>query len=236
MKKLQGIIFRAFFFAITAVAVYVNIHFIKTMLVHFLQAARSSQSLMMLILGAGLIALTCAGFALGRSAKIAPADVSGQMDVLTEQNFDSLLALESRRAGRPQPVAFAGRGSDLQQAHKSDPSGMSEPVLPAVVSATRTVVSAGWYGSRSSGEVFSSGAGVSANQADAAASRFAPTGGLPSKVVISISEGAHSLAAQNQALEERRAEEFAAAGGERGSKPPVAKTAKAFACSSEALG
>ncbi len=235
MKKLQGIIFRAFFFAITAVAVFVNIQFIKTVLVHFLQAARSSQSLMMLILGAGLIALTCAGFALGRSAKIAPADVSRQMDVLTEQNFNSLLALESRRAGRPQPVAFAGRGSDLQRAHKSDLSGMSEPVLPAVVSATRTVVSAGWYGSRS-GDVFSSEAGVSANQADAAASRLAPTGGLPSKVVISISEGAHSLAAQNQALEERRAEELAAAGGERGSKPPVAKAAKAFACSSEALG
>ena len=235
MKKLQGIIFRAFFLAITAVAVFVNIQFIKTALVHFLQAARSSQSLMMLILGAGLIALTCAGFALGRSAKIAPADVSRQMDVLTEQNFNSLLALESRRAGRPQPVAFAGRGSDLQRAHKSDLSGMSEPVLPAVVSATRTVVSAGWYGSRS-GDVFSSEAGVSANQADAAASRLAPTGGLPSKVVISISEGAHSLAAQNQALEERRAEELAAAGGERGSKPPVAKAAKAFACSSEALG
>ena len=195
-------------------AVFVNIQFIKTTLVHFLQAARSSQSLMMLILGAGLIALTCAGFALGRNAKIAPANVSRQMDVLTEQNFNSLLALESRRAGRPQPVAFAGRGSDLQRAHKSDLSGMSEPVLPAVVSATRTVVSAGWYGSRS-GDVFSSEAGVSANQADAAASRLAPTGGLPSKVVISISEGAHSLAAQNQALEERRAEELAAAGGER---------------------
>jgi hypothetical protein len=235
MKKLQGFIFRAFSLALTAVAVFVNIHFIKTTLVHFLQAARSSQSLMMLILGAGLIALTCAGFALGRSAKIAPANVSRQMDVLTEQNFNSLLALESRRAGRPQPVAFAGRGSDLQQAHKSDPSGMSEPVLPAVVSATRTVVSAGWYGSRSR-DVFSSEAGVSANQADAAASRLAPTGGLPSKVVISISEGAHSLAAQNQALEERRAEELAAAGGERGSKAPVAKAAKAFACSSEALG
>ena len=235
MKKLQGFIFRAFFFAITAVAVFVNIEFIKTVLVHFLQAARSSQSLMMLILGAGLIALTCAGFALGRSAKIAPADVSRQMDVLTEQNFNSLLALESRRAGRPQPVAFAARGSELQQAHKSDLSGMSEPVLPAVVSATRTVVSAGWYGSRS-GDVFSSEAGVSANKADAAASRLAPTGGLPSKVVISISEGAHSLAAQNQALEERRAEELAAAGGERGSKPPVAKAAKAFACSSQALG
>jgi hypothetical protein len=235
MKKLQEFIFRAFFLAITAVAVYVNIQFIKAMLVHFVQAARSSQSLMMLILGAGLIALTCAGFALGRNTKIAPADVSGQMDVLTEQNFNSLLTLESRRAGRPRPVPFAGRGSDLQQAHKSDLSGMSEPVLPAVVSATRTVVSAGWYGSRS-GDVFSSEAGVSANQADAAASRLAPTGGLPSKVVISISEGAHSLAAQNQALEERRAEELAAAGGERGSKPPVAKAAKAFACSSEALG
>jgi hypothetical protein len=235
MKKLQGFIFRAFSLAITAVAVFVNIHFIKTTLVHFLQAARSSQSLMMLILGAGLIALTCAGFALGRNAKIAPANVSRQMDVLTEQNFNRLLALESRRAGRPQPVTFAGRVSDLQQAHKSDPSGMSEPVLPVVVSATRTVVSAGWYGSRSS-DVFSSEAGVSANQADAAASRLAPTGGLPSKVVISISEGAHSLAAQNQALEERRAEELAAAGGERASKPPVAKAAKAFACSSQALG
>jgi hypothetical protein len=235
MKKLQGFIFRAFSLALTAVAVFVNIHFIKTTLVHFLQAARSSQSLMMLILGAGLIALTCAGFALGRSAKIAPANVSRQMDVLTEQNFNSLLALESRRAGRPQPVAFAGRGSDLQQAHKSDPSGMSEPVLPAVVSATRTVVSSGWYGSRS-GDVFSSEAGASANQAEAAASRLAPTGGLPSKGVISISEGAHSLAAQNQALEERRAEELAAAGGERASKPPVAKAAKAFACSSQALG
>jgi hypothetical protein len=235
MKKLQGFIFRAFSLALTAVAVFVNIHFIKTTLVHFLQAARSSQSLMMLILGAGLIALTCAGFALGRSAKIAPANVSRQMDVLTEQNFNSLLALESRRAGRPQPVAFAGRGSDLQQAHKSDPSGMSEPVLPAVVSATRTVVSAGWYGSRS-GDVFSSEAGASTNQAEAAASRLAPTGGLPSKGVISISEGAHSLAAQNQALEERRAEELAAAGGERASKPPVAKAAKAFACSSRALG
>ena len=218
-----------------AVAVFVNIQFIKTTLVHFLQAARSSQSLMMLVLGAGLIALTCAGFALGRNAKIAPANVSRQMDVLTEQNFNSLLALESQSAGRPQPVAFAGRGSDLQQAHESDPSGMSEPVLPAVVSATRTVGSAGWHGSRS-GDVFSTEAGVSANQADVAASRLAPTGGLPSKVVISISEGAHSLSAQNQALEERRAEELAAAGGERASKPPVAKAAKAFACSSQALG
>ena len=235
MKKLQGFIFRAFSLAITAVAVFVNIHFIKTTLVHFLQAARSSQSLMMLILGAGLIALTCAGFALGRSAKIAPANVSRQMDVLTEQNFNSLLALESRRAGRPQPVTFAGRVADLQQAHKSDPSGMSEPVLRVVVSATRTVVSGGWYGSRS-GDVFSSEAGVSANQADGAASRLAPTGGLPSKGVISISEGAHSLAAQNQALEERLAEELAAAGGERASKPAVAKAAKAFACSSQALG
>jgi hypothetical protein len=235
MKKLQGFIFRAFSFALTAVAVFVNIHFIKTMLVHFLQAARSSQSLMMLILGAGLIALTCAGFALGRGAKIAPADVSRQMDVLTEHNFNSLPAVESRRAGRHQPVTFAGRGADLQQAHKSDASGMSEPVLPVVVSATRTVVSAGWYGSRS-GDVFSGEAGVSANQADGAASRLAPTGGLPSKGVISISEGAHSLAAQNQALEERRAEELAAAGGERASKPAVAKAAKAFACSSQALG
>jgi hypothetical protein len=235
MKKLREFIFRAFSLAITAVAVYVNIHFIKTTLVHFLQAARSSQSLMMLILGAGLIALTCAGFALGRNAKIAPANVSRQMDVLTEQNFNSVLALESQRAGRPQPVAFAGRGSDLQ-VHESDPSGLSEPVLPAVVSATRTVVSAGWYGSRSSGVAFSSEAGVSANQADAVGSRLAPSGGLPSKVVISISEGALSLAAQNQALEERRAEELATAGGERASKPPVAKAAKAFACSSQALG
>src|ERR1700730_16782336 len=146
MKKLREFIFRAFSLAITAVAVYVNIHFIKTTLVHFLQAARSSQSLMMLILGAGLIALTCAGFALGRDAKIAPENVSRQMDVLSEQNFNNVLALESRRAGRPQAVTFAGRGSDLQQVHKSDPSGLSEPIpiLPAVVSATRTVVSAGW--------------------------------------------------------------------------------------------
>lgn len=235
MKKLREIIFRAFSLAITAVAVFVNIHFIKTTIVHFVHAARSSQSLMMLILGAGLIALTCAGIALGRNAKIAPENVSRPMDVLTEQNFNSLLALESRRAGRPQPVAFAGQGSDLQQVHKSDPLGLSEPVLPVVVSATRTVVSAGWYGSRS-GDVFSSEAGVSANQDEAVASRLAPTGGLPSKVVISISEGAHSLAAQNQALEERRAEEIAAAGGERASKAPVAKAAKAFACSSQALG
>src|ERR1700694_4710221 len=156
MKKLQEFIFRAFSLAITAVAVYVNIHFIKTTLVHFLQAARAAQSLMMLILGAGLIALTCAGVALGRDAKIAPENVSRQMDVLSEQNFNNVLALESRRAGRPQAVTFAGRGSDLQQVHKSDPSGLSEPILRAVVSATRTVVSAGWYGSRSSGEVFSS--------------------------------------------------------------------------------
>lgn len=236
MKKLQEFIFRAFSLAITAVAVFVNIQFIKATLIHFVQAARSSQSLMMLILGAGLIALTCAGFALGRDAKIAPENVSRQMDGLTEQNFNSLVALESRRAGRPQPVAFAGRVADLQQVHKSDTSGMSEPVLPAVVSAARTVGSAGWYGHRSSGDVFSTEAGASANQADAAASRLAPTGGVPSKVVISISEGAHSLAAQSQALEERRAEELAAAGGERVSKAAVAKAAKAFACSSQALG
>jgi hypothetical protein len=235
MKKLQEIIFRAFSLAITAVAVYVNIHFIRTTIVHFVHVARSSQSLMMLILGAGLIALTCAGIALGRSAKIAPENVSRQMDVLSEQNFNNALALESRRAGRPQPVAFAGRSSDLQQVHKSDSSGLSEPVLPAIVSATRTVVSGGWYASRSSGDVFSSEAGVSANQADAVASRLAPTG-VPSKVVISISEGAHSLAAQNQTLEERRPEENAAAGGERASKAPVAKASKAFACSSQALG
>jgi hypothetical protein len=235
MKKLQEFIFRALCLAITAVAVLVNIHFIKATLVHFLQAARSSQSLMMLILGAALIALTCAGFALGRNAKIAPENVSRQMDVLTEQNFNSLPALESRHAGRPQPVAFAGRGSDLQQIHKSGPSGLSQPALPAVVSASRTVESAGWYGSRS-GDVFSTEAGAGANQAEAVASRLAPTGGLPSKVFISISEGAHSLAAQSQALEERRAEELAAAGGERASKAPVAKAAKTFACSSQALG
>jgi hypothetical protein len=235
MKKLQEFILRAFFLATTAVAVYVNIHFIKTTIVHFVQAARSSQSLMMLILGAGLIALTCAGFALGRNAKIAPEHVSRQMDALTEQNFNSLLAMESERAGRTQPVAFAGRVSDLQQVHRSDASGLSEHVLPAVVSAARTAGSAGWYGSRS-GDVFTTEGDASANQGDAAAIRVAPTGGLPSKAVISISEGAHSLAAQSQAQDERRAEELAAAGGERAAKPPVAKGAKAFACSSQALG
>ncbi len=241
--KLQEFIFRALSLAIAAVTVLVNIHLIKTTIIHVIEAARSSQSLMMLILGAALIVLTCAGFSLGRNAKVAPENVSRQMNVLTEESFNTLLALESRRSGRSEPVAFAGRVSDPQLVRNSDSAKLPEQALPAVVSATRAVgsaggaSSAGWYGSRSAGVISVEPGGI-ADQADDAASDVAATGALPPKVVISISEGVHSLSqiAQSQAVEQRRAEEFAASSGERTARPPLAKTSKAFACSSEAVG
>ena len=223
--KLREFIFRASSIVIVAVTVFVNIHFIKATIVHFVQTARSSQSLMMLILGAGLIALTCVGFAIGRNAKGVPENVSAQVDALTEQDFNGLLALESRRAGS-QPVALAGRASDLRQAQAVDRSGFSEMVSSKVGVAGR-------YGR--SRDAVSIAAGVHAKQGDASG-KVAAAGAASAKVIISISEGAHPAAASNEAVEERRTEELAVAGGERGAKPPVSKGAKAFACSSEAVG
>ena len=130
-----------------------------------MQAARSSQSVMMLILGVALIAVTCAGFAFGRDAKVAPENVSDQMDVLNEETFNILLALESRRAGRPELVAFAGRSlirSGCTNLARRDCESTPCPQLFPLVArlgSRQAAGSAGWYGSRSAGVISRNQAG-----------------------------------------------------------------------------